>query len=106
MPAVRIQIPQVSVTANCANVSAVSALAIGGIGGFLLLLGMEFELAFKIDDPVGAFPVHGIAGMWGVIATALFDSGLLADGTPGEPVDIGVQVEESGRGPSGAATSS
>ena len=34
-----------------------------------------FRGRFHIDDPVQAFPVHGACGMWGLIATALFDWG-------------------------------
>ena len=35
---------------------------------------------FKIDDPVGAISVHGVAGIWGVVAMGLFASGYPASG--------------------------
>ncbi|MFP3360135.1 ammonium transporter, partial [Planococcus sp. SIMBA_143] len=39
--------------------------------------------ARKIDDPVGAFPVHGVSGIWGTIAVGLFstDGGLFSSGS-------------------------
>ncbi len=55
----------VSVTANCANVAPGSAIVIGCIGSVVLLCATELETAWRIDDPVGAFPVHGAGGMLG-----------------------------------------
>ncbi len=64
----------VSITANCDRVSQPSALAIGGIGGLLVVLGIVLLDKLRIDDPVGAWPVHGLCGVWGVLATGLFGS--------------------------------
>ena len=67
----------VAITAPCAFVNPVSAVIIGLIAGVLVCLSVEFfERRIKIDDPVGAVSVHGVNGLWGVIATGLF-----ADGT-------------------------
>ncbi|MBP7114265.1 MAG: ammonium transporter [Candidatus Peribacteraceae bacterium] len=72
----------VGVTAACAAVTPVSAIIIGGIAGIVMMLGTETLVRLKIDDPVGAVPVHGVAGVWGVIAVGLFatDGGLFFGG--------------------------
>lgn len=62
----------VAITANCNVVTHSSALIIGAIGGVLVCLAVIALDKLKIDDPVGAFPVHGVCGMWGGIATGLF----------------------------------
>ncbi|MDH5719274.1 MAG: ammonium transporter [Spirochaetia bacterium] len=62
----------VGITANCDTVSNGSALAIGLIAGFIVVFGIKMLDKLKIDDPVGAFPVHGLAGVWGGIAAAIF----------------------------------
>jgi ammonium transporter, Amt family len=68
----------VSITANCDRVSEPSALIIGGLGGLLVVLGIILLDKLKIDDPVGAWPVHGLCGVWGGLATGIF--GALPDG--------------------------
>jgi Amt family ammonium transporter len=62
----------VGITANCAIVSSYESMAIGGIAGVLVVLATFALEKCKIDDPVGAFPVHGLCGVWGVIAAAIF----------------------------------
>ncbi len=62
----------VGITANCDAVSNISAIVIGAVAGVLVVGGILLLDKFKIDDPVGAFPVHGICGMWGGIATGIF----------------------------------
>ena len=62
----------VSITANCDQVTQPHALLIGGIGGVLVVLGIMLLDKLKIDDPVGAWPVHGLCGIWGGIATGIF----------------------------------
>jgi Amt family ammonium transporter len=64
-------------------VSARPALVIGAVGGVLVVLGVVVLDRLKIDDPVGAFPVHGINGIWGTLAIGLFGQkslGLAHDG--------------------------
>jgi ammonium transporter, Amt family len=65
----------VGITANCDCVTNYEALAIGGIAGALCLLAVVALDKFRIDDPVGAFPVHGVCGVWGGIATGIFGDG-------------------------------
>ena len=66
----------VGITANCDQVSLGSAAIIGGIAGGLVVAGILMLDKLKIDDPVGAFPVHGICGVWGGIATGIFGTAL------------------------------
>jgi ammonium transporter, Amt family len=70
----------VAITAPCAFVTAPSAVLIGFIAGILVCVSVFFvERTLKVDDPVGAFSVHGVNGAWGVLSL-----GLLADGTYGD----------------------
>ena len=63
----------VAITAGCAVVDPVGAMAIGAGAGLVVNLAEWFLLhVMKIDDPVGAVPVHGAAGAWGTLALALF----------------------------------
>ncbi|MHC4215245.1 MAG: ammonium transporter [Planctomycetota bacterium] len=87
----------VAITAPCAYVDPWAALVIGGIGGFLVVRGVELLDALKIDDPVGAFPVHGIGGIWGTIAVGIFGKsslGLAHNGFiySGNPMQFGIQM--------------
>jgi Amt family ammonium transporter len=64
----------VGITANCDGVSNVEAIIIGAVAGILVCFGVKLLDKLKIDDTVGAFPVHGLCGMWGGIAVAIFGS--------------------------------
>jgi Amt family ammonium transporter len=69
----------VAITAPAGFVSPILAVVIGGIGGLLVVLSLEFiDKKLKIDDPIGAISVHAVNGIWGIIAVGLF-----ADGTYG-----------------------
>lgn len=63
----------VAITAGCAAVEPVGAMWIG-IGGGAVVYFAELFLVhvLKVDDPVGAIPVHGFAGAWGTLALAIF----------------------------------
>ncbi|CAD7941120.1 unnamed protein product [Amoebophrya sp. A120] len=63
----------VGITAGCAGMDTHLACATGIISGLLVESSSELLKKLKIDDPVGAFPVHGACGIWGVIAIGLFD---------------------------------
>jgi Amt family ammonium transporter len=65
----------VGITANCDQVTNPSAMAIGGIAGVLVVFGILALDKLRIDDPVGAFPVHGLCGVWGGMATYFFGTG-------------------------------
>lgn len=62
----------VGITANCDSVTNGSAIVIGAVAGGLVIAGMKLLESLKIDDPVGAWPVHGLCGIWGGIATGIF----------------------------------
>ncbi|MGK7942790.1 MAG: ammonium transporter [Crocosphaera sp.] len=62
----------VGITASSAYVDINSAIMIGGISGLFVLLGEALLRQLKIDDPVGAIPVHLFCGFWGTIAVGLF----------------------------------
>ena len=62
----------VGITANADCVSNASAIGIGFIAGGLVLIGVVLLDKLKIDDPVGAWPVHGLCGIWGCIAAGIF----------------------------------
>ncbi|MBN8251365.1 ammonium transporter [Priestia flexa] len=72
----------VGITAGCAFVSTPSAIFIGAVSGLLMMAATNWLEARRIDDPVGAFPVHAAAGVWGTIAVGLFatDGGLFFGG--------------------------
>ncbi|KAF4740777.1 hypothetical protein FOZ62_016368 [Perkinsus olseni] len=65
----------VSITAGSANVTSFSAIIIGIIGGSLYQTASRMVAQRRIDDPIDAFAVHGMGGMWGSIACVLFDYG-------------------------------
>jgi len=62
----------VAVTAPCNVVSPGAAIYIGALAGVLCLFGVLWLDSLQIDDPVGAFPVHGLCGLWGTLAVGLF----------------------------------
>jgi Amt family ammonium transporter len=69
----------VAITGSCAFVTPAAAVLVGVVAGVLVVWSVAFlERRLKIDDPVGAFPVHGVCGAWGALAV-----GLLADGSWG-----------------------
>ncbi len=64
----------VGITAGCAFVSDYAAILIGAVSGLLMMAATNWLEARKIDDPVGAFPVHAASGIWGTVAVGLFAS--------------------------------
>jgi Amt family ammonium transporter len=63
----------VAITAGCAVVSNTGALAIGIVAGIIVVYGVTIlEKVFRIDDPVGAVPVHLMNGVFGTLAVGLF----------------------------------
>jgi Amt family ammonium transporter len=62
----------VGITANCDSVTNVEAIIIGLVAGILVVLGIKLLDKLRIDDPVGAWPVHGLCGVWGGLATWIF----------------------------------
>ncbi len=62
----------VGITAPCAVVSDGAAIYIGIAAGILVVYGIDWLNRLRIDDVVGAFPVHGLCGIWGTLAVGLF----------------------------------
>jgi len=65
----------VGITANADVITVTGAIIIGFIAGVIVVVSIVSLDKFKIDDPVGAISVHGVCGIWGTIATALFADG-------------------------------
>ncbi len=62
----------VAITAGCHAVTALEAIIIGGVGGIVMLLCTKILDSLKLDDAVGAIPVHLAAGIWGTLAVGIF----------------------------------
>lgn len=65
----------VAITAPCAFVTPISAAIIGAVAGWLVVVSVFFWEKRGIDDPVGAISVHGVNGIWGVLAVGIFATG-------------------------------
>jgi len=61
----------VAITAEPLTPTPLLATIVGAIGGILVVFSIVSMDKFKIDDPVGAISVHGVVGMWGLIAVTL-----------------------------------
>ncbi|KTG16689.1 MULTISPECIES: ammonium transporter [unclassified Guyparkeria] len=61
----------VAITADPASPSALLSTIIGAIGGVIVVFSILGFEKIKIDDPVGALSVHGVVGIWGVLAVLL-----------------------------------
>lgn len=62
----------VGITAGCATMTPAYAIITGLVAGMIASLGTRLLLRLRIDDVVGAIPVHGFAGVWGTLAAGLF----------------------------------
>lgn len=80
----------VAITAGCAWVEAWAAVVIGLVAGVLVVLGTLALEAMKVDDPVGAVPVHGFNGLWGLLAVGLFADGTYGNYTTDGPLATGL----------------
>ena len=87
----------VAITAPCAYVDPWAALVIGIVAGYLVVRGVELLDKLQIDDPVGAFPVHGMCGVWGTLAVGIFGKKALGVANNGfiyggNPMQLGTQM--------------
>jgi len=65
----------VAITAGPDTPSALVATLIGAVGGLIVVLSIVWlDRELKIDDPVGAISVHGVVGLWGLLAVPLTNS--------------------------------
>ncbi|HEY2429336.1 MAG TPA: ammonium transporter [Acidimicrobiales bacterium] len=83
----------VAITCPCYWVSPWGAVVIGGVAGVVVVLGIDLLEYLRIDDPIGAWPVHGLAGVWGTLSL-----GLLATGQYGVPTADGFDTSTTVRG--------
>ena len=65
----------VAITCPCYWVSPTGACILGAIAGVIVILGVDLLEFLRIDDPIGAWPVHGLCGVWGTLSLGLFASG-------------------------------
>jgi ammonium transporter, Amt family len=74
----------VAISASCAYVNPIGAVAIGAIAGALVVGSILFiEKGLGIDDPVGAISVHGVCGAFGTLCVGLFANGEYGTGLNG-----------------------
>lgn len=64
----------VGITAGADSLTPRAAIIVGLIAGILVVFSIIFFDKIKIDDPVGAISVHGVCGVFGTLAVALFGS--------------------------------
>ena len=65
----------VAITAGPDTPTALVATLIGAVGGLIVVLSIVLlDRELKIDDPVGAISVHGVVGLWGLLAVPLTNS--------------------------------
>ena len=69
----------VSITAGCGHMTLAGAWFAGLVGGVIVIFSVAAVDAAEIDDPVGAFSVHGVCGVWGTLAIGLWGTDVQAD---------------------------
>jgi ammonium transporter, Amt family len=82
----------VAITAGCAYVAPWAAIIIGMIAGILVILATDTLESMKIDDPVGAFPVHGICGVMGTLAVGFLGQPELTNSNGGVFLGGGINL--------------
>jgi len=65
----------VAITCPCYWVNPTGAIILGAIAGVIVVLGVDLLEWLRIDDPIGAVPVHGFCGIWGTLSLGLFATG-------------------------------
>jgi Amt family ammonium transporter len=75
----------VAITCPCYWVSPTGAILLGGVAGVLVVMGVELLEWMRIDDPIGAVPVHGFCGIWGTLSLGLFACGKYGASGPVAP---------------------
>ena len=75
----------VAITCPCYWVSPTGSILLGGIAGVIVVAGVELLEWLRIDDPIGAVPVHGMCGIWGTLSLGLFACGKYGSTGPVAP---------------------
>jgi len=71
----------VGITACCDCMSYGMSIVVGAVAGALVVAGIMLLDKLQIDDPVGAWPVHGLCGVWGCMAIGILPNSHLAAGS-------------------------
>jgi Amt family ammonium transporter len=77
----------VAITCPCYWVSPTGAFFIGLVAAFVVVYGIDLLEFVRVDDPIGAVPVHMMCGIWGTLSLGLF-----ATGQYGLPAPVGVDT--------------
>jgi len=72
----------VAITCPCYWVSPTGAFFIGIVAAFVVVYGIDFLEYVRVDDPIGAVPVHMMCGIWGTLSLGLFATGQYGLPTP------------------------
>jgi len=70
----------VSITAGCGDMTLAGAWFAGLVGGIIVVFSVAALDAAEIDDPVGAFSVNGVCGVWGTVVIGLWGTAVQGDG--------------------------
>ncbi len=90
----------VAVSASCAFVPSWAATVIGGVAGLVLPISIYFlKTRLSLDDPIDAVAIHGISGLWGLLALGIFADGSAGRGWNG--VGTREYFHRAGQGVSG-----
>jgi Amt family ammonium transporter len=65
----------VAITCPCYWVSPTGSILLGAVAGVVVVAGVEVLEYLRIDDPIGAVPVHGMCGIWGTLSLGFFACG-------------------------------
>ncbi len=71
----------VSITAGCGDMTLTGSWFAGLVGGIIVVFAVGALDAAGIDDPVGAFSVHGVCGVWGTLVIGLWGTAVQGDGS-------------------------
>ncbi len=71
----------VSITAGCGDMTLTGSWFAGLVGGIIVVFAVGAVDAAGIDDPVGAFSVHGVCGVWGTLVIGLWGTAVQGDGS-------------------------
>src|SRR6195952_3720320 len=72
----------VAITCPCYWVSPTGAFVIGAVAGIVVIWATDTLEYLRIDDPIGAVPVHMVCGIWGTLSLGLFATGAYGLPTP------------------------
>jgi len=88
----------VAITAPCYWVSPGWAIVIGVVAGVLVPLATDLMEHLRLDDPIGAVPVHFVCGIWGCLSIGLFAGGFGIPGPDGADTSIEIKGLFTGGG--------